>query len=316
MVTSVFGNAGTVFAVLQSSGDDTLEVLAILLLGFFGGLFLIYDGFRTWQLARLIQDTPTAKVRSMAVGRTELEGVVREHDGTIDVPYTNDPCVYISWEAERRERHTDKDGDVHYTWETVADGTEALWFDLEDHTGRVLVRADLDRPDFVIRDAGHNTTETFYEGERPPAEVKEFIQGFRRRTNEAKSSGETAASGGSSDGLFDRAIDFATDMLDANDPLSNTSKRRRYSQTILPVGTDIYLYGGAEPKQGSRMETSQADLLEIRRDTGTGRFLVSDVGEEKLQNSYSQWGPIKTVGGLVLSAVALYFLLSLFLFPA
>ncbi|WP_340101804.1 GIDE domain-containing protein [Salinibaculum salinum] len=313
MVGLGFDASVTALAVLQS-GDDTFDLLVILLVGFFGGLYLIYDGFTTWQLARLIQDTPTAKVRSMAVGRTELEGVVREHDGTIDVPHTDEPCVYISWDAERRERHTDEDGDVHYTWETVADGTEALWFDLEDDTGRVLVRADLDRPEFDIRDAGHSTTDTFYQGERPPSEVTDFIREFRQRTKESRRSEKTTerSEGG---GLFDRAIDFATDMLDANDPLSNTSKRRRYSQTILPLGTEIYLYGSAEPREGGRMATSEADLLEIRRDSGTGEFLVADVSEDKLQNSYSKWGPIKTVGGLVLSAVALYFLLSMFLFP-
>ncbi|MEF8785210.1 MAG: hypothetical protein V5A45_04700 [Haloarculaceae archaeon] len=313
MNSTVFDTSVTALAVLQS-GDDTFDLLVILLVGFFGGLYLIYDGFGTWQLARLIQDTPTAKVRSMAVGRTELEGVVREHDGTIDVPYTDEPCVYISWDAERRERHTDEDGDVHYTWETVADGTEALWFDLEDDTGRVLVRADLDRPEFDIRDDGHSTTDTFYQGERPPSEVTDFIQEFRQRTKESRRNKKTA--GGSEGGsLFDRAIDFATDMLDANDPLSNTSKRRRYSQTILPVGTDIYLYGSAEPREAGRMDTSEADLLEIRRDSGTGTFLVADMSEHKLQNSYSKWGPIKIVGGLVLSAVALYFLLSTFLLP-
>jgi hypothetical protein len=311
-----FDSVEAAFAVLQSGGDDTLETLAILLIGFFGGLYLIYDGFTTWQLARLIQDTPTAKVRSMAVGRTELEGVVREHDGTIDVPYTDEPCVYISWDAERRERHTDKDGNVHYTWETVADGTEALRFDLEDDTGRVLVRTDLDSPEFDIRDADHSTTDTFYQGERPPAEVTDFIREFRQRTKESRRNEQTVGESRGDGGLFNRAIGFATDMLDANDPLSNTSKRRRYSQTILPVGTSIYLYGSAEPRQDGRMETSEADLLEIRRDSGAGEFLVADVSEDKLQNSYSKWGPIKTVSGLVLSAVALYFLLSLFLFPA
>lgn len=316
MLGAGFDTVETMLAVLQSGGDDTLETLAILLIAFFGGLYLIYDGFTTWQLARLIQDTPTAKVRSMAVGRTELEGVVREHDGTIDVPYTDEPCVYISWDAERRERHTDKDGNVHYTWETVADGTEALRFDLEDDTGRVLVRADLDRPAFDIRDAGHSTTDTFYQGERPPVEVTDFIREFRQRTETSRQTEQAVEKSRGDGGIFDRAIDFATDMLDANDPLGNTSKRRRYSQTILPVGTNIYLYGSAEPRQGGRMETSQADLLEIRRDSGTGEFLVSDIGEKQLQSSYSKLGPIKTVGGLVLSAVALYFLLSLFLSPA
>lgn len=298
-------------AVLQSSGDNELVLLAVLVLAFFGGLYLVYDGFTTWQMARLIQDTPTSKIRSMAVGRTELEGVVREHDGTIDVPYTDEPCVHIDWKAERRERHTDKDGNTHYTWETIADGRETLWFDLEDGTDRVLVRADADEPEFDIRDGGHSTRDTFYQGERAPREVVDFIRGFRDRTDGSETADET-----DDGGMFDRVFDAASDLFDGGDPLGNTFKRRRYSQTILPVGTDIYLYGSAEPRQGGSMQTSEADLLEIRRDSGTGEFLVADISEDQLQDSYSKWGPLKIAIGIALSAVGLYFLLSLFVLPA
>jgi hypothetical protein len=311
--------AWTLGTVLQSGGDDELVLLGVLLLAFFGGLYLIYDGFTTWQLARLIQDTPTAKVRSMAVGRTELEGVVREHDGTIDVPYTDEECVHIDWRAERRERHTDKDGNTHYTWETIADGRETLWFDLEDDTGRVLVRADADEPEFDIRDDGHSTRDTFYQGERAPAQVTEFIRAFRNRT-EGRPQEDSGSDGEHVDetnaGMFDRMFDAAADFFDGGNPLGQTHKRRRYSQTILPVGTDIYLYGSAEPRQGGSMETSEADLLEIRRDSGTGEFLVADVSEEQLQDSYSKWGPLKIALGLGLSAIGLYFLLSRYLLPA
>jgi hypothetical protein len=295
--------------VLQSGGDDEIVILAVLLLAFFGGLYLVYDGFTTWQLARLIQDTPTAKVRSMAVGRTELEGVVREHDGTIDVPYTDEKCVHIDWDAERRERHTDEDGNVHYTWETVASGTETLWFDLEDDTGRVLVRGDVDAPEFDIRDDGHSMTDTFSRGEPAPAQVKEFIRSFRDRSEREHAS--DSESGDS--GMFDRMFDAASDLFEDGDPLSGTHRRRRYSQTILPVGTDIYLFGSAEPKQGGSMESSEADLLEVRRDSGTGEFLIADINEDQLQESYSKRGPLEIGVGLVLSAVGLYFLLSRYL---
>lgn len=302
-------------AVLQSGGDDEIVILVVLLLAFFGGIYLVYDGFTTWQLARLIQDTPTAKVRSMAVGRTELEGVVREHDGAIGVPYTDEECVHIDWDAERRERHVDDDGDVQYTWETVASGTETLWFDLEDETGRVLVRGDVDAPEFDIRDDGHSTIDTFYQGEAAPAQVREFIRSFRDRTEGRKrdDANDSESAGG---GMFDRMFDAASDLFEDGDPLSGTHRRRRYSQTILPVGTDIYLFGSAEPKQGGSMESSEADLLEVRRDSGTGEFLIADIGEEQLQDSYSKLGPLKIGVGLVLSAVGLYSLLSMYLLPA
>jgi hypothetical protein len=231
------------------------------------------------------------------------------------VPYTDEPCVHIDWHAERRERHTDKDGDTHYTWETVADGRETLWFDLEDDTGRVLVRADSDSPEFDIRDDGHSTTETFYRGEHAPGELTEFIRTFRDRTTDKETDTASDSESGRG-GMFDRVFDAASDLFDGGDPLGQTHKRRRYRQTILPVGTDIYLYGSAQPRQEGSMSTSEADLLEIRRDTGTGEFLVADIGEAQLQDSYSKRGPLKIVVGLLLSAVGLYLLLSRYVFPA
>jgi type VI protein secretion system component VasF len=76
------------------------------------------------------------------------------------------------------------------------------------------------------------------------------------------------------------------------------------------VGTDIYLFGSAQPSQRTEMVESQGDLLEVRRDSETGEFLVADSSEQQIQRRYSRRGPIETVAGIVLSAVALYLLLS------
>jgi hypothetical protein len=63
------------------------------------------------------------------------------------------------------------------------------------------------------------------------------------------------------------------------------------------------------------MASGQQDLLEIRRDSETGEFLVSDSSGAQLQTSYSRRGPIETVAGIVVSAVALYLLLSWYIMP-
>ena len=302
------GPTSSVPVALQSGGGD-VELLVILAVGFVGGLFLVYDGFDTWKMARLIQDTPTSKVRSMAVGRTELEGVVREHDGVLHPPYAGDDCVYVEWEAERRERRVDDDGDVHYTWETIAEGRESLAFDLDDGTGEVLVRADLDLPEFDIETDAFSRTVYFDRGERPPAELGRYIAAFRTREDTETELAVEA------DGFFDRAIESLSDFMVEDNPLANTGKRRRYTQTVLPVGTDIYLFGTAQPRRAGEMTAGQQDLLEVRRDAETGEFLVADSSGTQLQSRYSRWGPIETVGGIVVSAVALYFLLSWYVVP-
>lgn len=285
--------------------DDELELLLLLVVGFVAGVYLLYDGFDTWQMARLIQDTPTETVRSMAVGRTELKGVVRPRNETIDPPYVDEACVYVYWSAERRERHRDDDGNVHYSWETVADGTETVQFDFDDGTGQVCVRADVDDPEFEILSDEHSTTVTFGSGEAPDAQVLSYIRRYERQTDDPA---EWAKPDEDDEGFLNEATDFVADLFD-DQPLGDTAHRRRYEQEVLPVGVEGYIFGSAEPRADAELSTGQQDLLEIRRDSGTDEFLIADTSEKQLQDRYSSRGPLKTGAGLVLSPLALFLLL-------
>jgi len=296
--------------VLQPPVDDedTLELLILLVVGFLLGLYLVYDGFDTWQVARLIADTPTANVRSMAVGRTELEGVIRKHDTAIQPPYTDEACVYTSWKAERRERYTDDDGNTRYRWETIADGTEAVRFDLEDETGRVLVRAD-EGAEFDVFDDDNETRATYGRGESPPQEVTAFIRRVNRRREADDPEPED------DDGLFESAIDVVTDLAGSGDPLGDTTNRRRYTQTVVPIGSNAYVFGSAEPREAGHVDAGQEDLLEVRRDPETDEFLIADAEEGRVQKRYSRMGPAKTIIGLLLSTVTLYLVLRWYYAP-
>jgi hypothetical protein len=291
--------------------EDALEVFLVLLAGFGGGLYLVYDGFETWQLARLLADTPTSTVRSMAAGRVELEGTVREHETTIDPPFRSDPCVYVRWEVERRERRTDDDGDTYYVWETKADGWDAVPFGLDDDTGSVLVRADVDDPEFDIRDDALRRRRTYGVGETPEREVTSYIARARARADRRER--RQAEAGG--DGLLGAVVETADSLSEVDHPLTATTNRRRYTQTVLPVGTSVTVFGAAESRRGAAMDTGQADLLQVRRDEGADEYLISDLTERKLKRAYSESAPVKTVGGLALSAVCLYLLLSWYLLP-
>lgn len=293
----------TLLWVLQSSSSngDEGDLFFLVLIGFAVGLYMIYDGFDTWKLGRLVQDTPTSKVRSMAVGRVELEGTVRERDGAVTPPMADEECVYVRWKAEKREKYTDDDGNTRYRWETIDSGTEAAPFDLEDDTGDVLIRADVDDPEFDINRGDHSWQRTYSRGESAPAAVRRFVRGGGDPTAVA------VDDGGDDGGLVDGVMDFAGDV--ATDSLSDTGNRRRYSETVLTADSQVYVLGGAEPREDATMETSQADLLEVREDAGSGEFLISDSTEENLQDSYGNWGPLETLGGLALSAGCLFVLL-------
>jgi len=113
-------------------GDARVPLL--LLAGLVGGVFLFFYGFRSWRRMRLIQDTPTSKVRSLALGRVELHGRALGK-GELIAPFTGRPCVHYRYLVEEEIRSGRR-----RRWRTVARGSSEAWpFSLEDDTGRVLV---------------------------------------------------------------------------------------------------------------------------------------------------------------------------------
>ncbi|MCI0546188.1 MAG: hypothetical protein L0027_02775, partial [Candidatus Rokubacteria bacterium] len=107
-----------------------------MLVGVGAGLVCFLHGFRAWRRLRLIEDTPTAKVRSMALGRVELEGRA-EAKTELEAPLTGLPCVFFRYEIEEERRSR-----RYRRWSTVGRGdSRAQGFYLADETGRVLVEA-------------------------------------------------------------------------------------------------------------------------------------------------------------------------------
>jgi len=94
-----------------------------------------YFGFRSWRLARLIDDTPLSRIRSAAQGYMELAGTAQRMDGQpILAPLTRLPCVWWQFKIERR---TGVGRNRH--WSSVNQGSSVAPFRLEDETGACLV---------------------------------------------------------------------------------------------------------------------------------------------------------------------------------
>ncbi|HYE36616.1 GIDE domain-containing protein [Methylocaldum sp.] len=112
-----------------------------LAIGFTGlvGAACFYLAFRWLHRARLIADTPTAKVRSAAQGYVELEGRAQLMDGEpIHAPLSGARCVWYSYKVEKQE--TDfEDGRSTTRWQTIESGVSEAIFHLEDDTGRCIV---------------------------------------------------------------------------------------------------------------------------------------------------------------------------------
>lgn len=92
-------------------------------------------GFHAMRMRRLIEETPTSKIRSMAMGRVELVGHVEPRSRVI-APFSGRPCVW--WEVEVQTGAASRDG-RQTRWNTVHRNHSGHPFYLRDETGVALV---------------------------------------------------------------------------------------------------------------------------------------------------------------------------------
>lgn len=153
-----------------ASHTATTDLTVYLAVGFLAGLAAIYLGAKRWRVGQLVRNTATERVRSAAVGRTELEGVCRDVGITYEQPYADGSCVYRHWVVEEYARTGGNDDSR--SWRTVDAGTDVAPFLLEDETGRILVDTTQE-PYFDISEANSYTT-TVAAGAEPPDAVQSF----------------------------------------------------------------------------------------------------------------------------------------------
>ncbi|MFW6153469.1 MAG: GIDE domain-containing protein [Halobacteriota archaeon] len=367
--------------VAQAVDEGSWQAFLILIVAFIGGLVIIYLGFDRYRVGRLIKNTPPQRVRSVAVGRTELHGFARDAGTTFDQPFTEGTCLYRDWTIEERRTQTrrTKDGRTKQEkkWVTIDSGTDVAPFYVEDDTGRMLVEADRGAR-FEIS-SENSTTITLGKGRSLPPAVAAFFQrdetpeesteaiasalkaspmggvldddaidaiargdyeaidGDRHESMAKALPGEyvdaegrlredvdpedlaaelsrptdradSAADGGFI-GTVGSILSSGRDVLEAfqsDRPKKPSSRRRRrFSQEVLPVDEEVFVFGEARPPT----EPSDAGLT-IVTDESTGQFIVSDLDESGIVKYYNRRAPLYMLGGLALSAIALYLLLN------
>ncbi len=125
------------------------DVLAFGSLGLIIGLILFFNGFRLLKKSRLVKDTPTSKIRSLAMGRAEVHGAIVPFQEITMTPFSATPCVYFRYSLEKQYERRDDKGRVRAEWRQIDSGRWSVPFFIEDETGKVLVdpkNAEVDTP--------------------------------------------------------------------------------------------------------------------------------------------------------------------------
>ena len=99
------------------------------------GIVLFVWGLISFRKKRLIENIPTSKIRSIAMGLVEIYGEVAPGSGNIlKSPFSQNDCVYYKYKIEELR----SSGKSTY-WATVKKDWDYRPFYLKDNTGMVLV---------------------------------------------------------------------------------------------------------------------------------------------------------------------------------
>lgn len=245
-----------VVALTSQEKDQLLFALVVCLAGLAAGGYFLSKAWDRYTRGATVKNTVPERVRSIALGRTEIQGEAVPLEKVVKTPFTNERCFYASWVIEEYK----KDNDDSKSWETIDSGAYGYSFCIDDGTGEVPVDIFDGHPSWQFSDECRDSWRDSF-----------FIRALRALPVFSPFPRDTV-------GQFcaKRGIEMGR------------WKKRRYTQTYLPVGCETYVFGEATPIESTEEYMTDADSdLKITRHGGTDKFLISDKDEVELVRGYN-----------------------------
>ena len=235
------------------------------------GSVAFLHGFRALRVQRVIADTPTARVRSLAMGLVELQGTVCARS-SVNTPFSARPCAW--WEVELQTLSNSRKGVRN--WSTVYRESSGQPFYLSDGTGEALVY-----PQGAEVRAGNVVTEETF-GLGVPEPYAGFMAGRQLGLRHIWSMGPMR--------FRERSLEDgqAVFLLGRAQPRAHAVSVSMDEEVLLATGTDAV---GA-----TRVRTHDAEChAVIRRGRDDVAFLISNRSEKSMTMEYG----LRAFGGLV-----------------
>ncbi|PIN69900.1 hypothetical protein COV93_03625 [Candidatus Woesearchaeota archaeon CG11_big_fil_rev_8_21_14_0_20_43_8] len=246
----------------------------------------LWYGFNRMHKYRLIADTPTSKVRSLAMGLVEIKGNAVA-DVYLKAPFSQKDCVYYHYVIKEYRRHVTSDSkgraQVHYSWDVVGSGERRMPFYGKDDTGKVLIRPDGAEFNIPCKQVFLQRNGLF----GAIGAVIGALQSFDK-----KGSGKVDMNALRLEPIDEKK--FALRMYGVGD--------RKYYEYYLTPEEPLYVLGTAE---------NEGQTVAIKKGTNEPTFLISDKSEKELVKSL-KWTMIGMFAlGIGLAILAVYILLIL-----
>lgn len=259
------------------------------LIGFIVGIYGLFYGFRSYKRYQLIRDTPTSNISSMSLGTVELKGKVRNpesEDHIYNHPFVDTDCVYYMRHVEKY--NPDDDGS---DWDTVLRETKGDQFYLEDDTGRALVK--IEDADFDLENEARKREKYTVE---PDGDVPRALKG----TSAGADSILPDILGSET---YRVTVEFLWDDMDI---YTLGYARSRAGDESFSQNEQNLVVGNASESKSAGSITTGIPLL-----GKSNPFIIANQNEEDLISERKWLGPASFFVGLAVSALSLYWLLSL-----
>ena len=211
-------------------------------------MLLLFFAFGHSKKKRLIDDTPTSKAHGVFIGLVELSGTA-ETSSPVTSYLTERECVHYSWSISEHWSRT--------VTETYTDSQGKTRTRTKTESGWKLVASGSDMCKFLLRDET-GTVQIRPEGAK--------IEGTRVMNHYC----------GPSDPIYyGKGPAFS---------VPNSDHRRSFTETIIPLGAELYVMGQAR-------EREDVVAAEIAHDRESPIFIISTRKEKKVSRSYglSYW---------------------------
>ena len=146
--------------------DREIGFMAIMGFMFLAGVAMIANGLNDLKLRRLVRDTPTSDIGSMASGDVEVKGTAKKMEDEFEAPFSGRRCLCYHYKVEEYV-----DQGKHSSWEEIASDSKRRPFALDDGTGAAAV--DPSNADFEIEWDKVAATDG---QEKPPERIQSFIR--------------------------------------------------------------------------------------------------------------------------------------------
>ncbi len=221
------------------------------------GAVVFYFGFAQFKKVQFIENIPTSKVRSIAMGLVELKGKAIKAAEELASPVSKTNCVYYEYKIEEW-RKSGKSSE----WRDIYRETKVVPFYLQDDTGKVLV--DLNGVE------AQNVKSNWFIRKQPNMLGVIFQKSVSYEDGQKVEEKEMSE----------------TSFLSAMSVLANSARysnsRLRFTEHLIPSGADIYLLGNAASNGAAHLQNQDGIIV---KKGSSEPFIVSTELEKKLTGS-------------------------------